>query len=146
MNDFEQHLRRRPLEGVPAEWRAEILKSARAGEIVAPRVNVSERRWAPLLATVRAWLWPHPGAWASLAALWLLLFVMQHQMNVEIQEELVLAGIQPPVTDVMVAMEQHQIAIKQLLALNDFELPVIDRPKRVPVAPTNLPPLMLFTT
>jgi len=67
-------------------------------------------------------------------------------MNVEIQEEIALAGIKPPATDVMVAMEQHQIAIERFLALNDFELPAIDRPKRIPVMPTNLPPLMLFTT
>ncbi|GEM_PF-2071920 len=96
------------------------------------------------MPVLRDLLWPHPGAWASLAAIWLFLFVMQHQMNVEIQEEITLAGIQPPVTDVMVAMEQHQIAIEQLLAMNNFEPPVIDRPRRMIVSPTNLPPLMIL--
>lgn len=98
------------------------------------------------MPVLRDLFWPHPGAWAGLSAIWLLLFVMQHQMNIEIQEEIILAGIKPPVTDVMVAMEQHQIAIKQLLALNDLAQPVIDRPSRLPVSPTNLPPLMLLSS
>jgi hypothetical protein len=149
MDKFEEHLRSQPLNGPPPEWRSEILAMARqtgasVRSIEAVEHGRNERSlW---LTTIRGWFWPHPGAWASLAAIWLFLFIMQHQMNVEIQEELTLAGVQPPITDVMLAMEQHQIVIEQLLALNDFEWPVIDRPKPMPVAPTNLPPLMLFTT
>jgi hypothetical protein len=67
LDSFEQRLRRQPLRPIPKEWREEILAAARlAGARTvaggAPAA-VAEPWW-------RAWLWPHPAAWAALAGVW----------------------------------------------------------------------------
>lgn len=140
MDDFEQRLRRQPLNPPPAEWRAEILSRARAAA-------ASDRRtMSPgLLSRFREWLWPHPAAWATLAAIWLVLFSVQHQMNVEVRREIELAGTQVPVRDVMLVFEEQQAVINQLLAANTLDLPDLDRPRR-PARPQPMHPLMLITS
>jgi hypothetical protein len=54
--DFEEYLRRQSIRPVPAQWRGEILRAARAQPVASP--------WW------REWLWPSPRAWAGLAAAW----------------------------------------------------------------------------
>lgn len=58
-----------PLRAVPAAWRGEILSAARAARATA---RLAPR--ASLLSTINsqlaALLWPHPKAWAGLAAVW----------------------------------------------------------------------------
>jgi len=61
--DFESQLARRPLRELPPEWRDAVLAQARAA---APQREKAAADW-------RAWLWPHPWAWAALAAIWLLI-------------------------------------------------------------------------
>jgi hypothetical protein len=65
--DFENQLQRQPLREVPGEWRAEILRSARAAshETSPPTPHV--------VAWWREWLWPSPQAWAGLAAVWMVI-------------------------------------------------------------------------
>ena len=69
MNDFEPRARQVPLKSPPREWRAQILAAA--------TVHVSAAGAPPPPVSVRAWLqslfWPHPRAWAGLAAVWLLI-------------------------------------------------------------------------
>jgi hypothetical protein len=55
-SDFEESLRRQSIRPVPAQWRGEILRAARAQPAASP--------WW------REWLWPHPQAWGALAAAW----------------------------------------------------------------------------
>jgi hypothetical protein len=64
-DDFEKQLQRQPLRQVPGEWRAEILRSARAASLHAPRPAPRVAAWW------NEWLWPCPQAWAGLAAVWL---------------------------------------------------------------------------
>jgi hypothetical protein len=90
-DQFEERLRRQPLKKAPPAWRGEILAAAR----MAARPDAAGgTRWrqrgrvrtfvpSPDAALgdgdiaarcpypVRALLWPHPKAWAGLAALWL---------------------------------------------------------------------------
>ena len=54
--DFEEYLERQSVRPVPAHWRGEILRAARAQPAVP--------------AWWREWLWPCPKAWAGLAAAW----------------------------------------------------------------------------
>ena len=64
MSDFESELAKTPLRGAPADWRAEILRAARA---VAPEAATPPwwRRWlAPQPLTLAA-------AWLVIATLWL---------------------------------------------------------------------------
>jgi hypothetical protein len=69
-DDFESLLKRQPLRPVPPEWRTGILDRASAG--VKPVPGFRPLRRSPLLAGLREWLWPHPVAWAGLAAGWVL--------------------------------------------------------------------------
>jgi hypothetical protein len=66
---FEQRLSRQPMKGVPPDWRAEILSAAQGTE---PRTRiVIPKKPAPTLREeLTALFWPHPKAWAGLAAVW----------------------------------------------------------------------------
>jgi hypothetical protein len=73
---FEQKLRCQPRRKIPPEWRAEILAAARrsANEPFAPGAAQSHSSFGAACRSLLAqWLWPHPKAWAGLAAVWLLI-------------------------------------------------------------------------
>lgn len=139
MDDFEQRLRRQPLNPPPANWRAEILSRARAAA-------ASDRRtMSPgLLSRFREWLWPHPAPWATLAAVWIVLFSVQRQTETAIQSEMIALRAGPE--EVLEAFAQRQQATERLLAGQDFELPAMDRLKPVRRHPLASPPLMLLAT
>jgi hypothetical protein len=59
-HDFEQQLRQQPLRPMPPAWRREILAAQRPSEL-------------SLTIWLRQLLWPHPAAWATLAAAWVLI-------------------------------------------------------------------------
>jgi hypothetical protein len=74
-DQFEKRLQGQPQRPVPPAWREEILRAARAAAAPRPAPPVSGPSSS---ATVATWfwtlLWPHPRAWAGLAALWLVVF------------------------------------------------------------------------
>ena len=78
-DDFEKHLQRQPLRQVPGEWREEILSAARQASLPqhAPRTTHHAPPSPSLLSTLHpqlsTLLWPHPAAWAGLAAVWLVI-------------------------------------------------------------------------
>ena len=78
-DDFEQRLQLQPLRAVPDEWRAEILGAASA--TVAAQQNrraVLTTNWLSTLnSQLSTLLWPHPQAWAGLAAVWLVIFALK---------------------------------------------------------------------
>ena len=81
MNDempFERRLSRQPLRPVPADWRSEILAAARAAQapLHAAR-SPQQQSWPSAIRhPLSALLWPHPRAWAGLAAVWLLIIAV----------------------------------------------------------------------
>src|SRR5687767_11756382 len=64
-DEFENKLRSQPRQEIPREWRREILGPLRLAR-TAPSVW-----WRQLL-------WPHPAAWAGLAAAWVTIFALNH--------------------------------------------------------------------
>jgi len=81
LEDFEQRLQRQALRQIPTGWRAEILSAARVVET--PRCGVGQRNALSLPAILSilnrqlsSLLWPHPKAWAGLAAVWILIFAV----------------------------------------------------------------------
>lgn len=71
---FEQRLRNQPIKTVPPAWRSEILSAATAiRDTSLSEIGTQPARVNKPLAWLYALLWPHPGAWAGLAALWLLI-------------------------------------------------------------------------
>ena len=77
-DQFEKRLARQPLRPVPPAWREEILSAARqvSRSPQASRITHDVAPWSTVLAAARSQLsnllWPHPRAWAGLAAAWLL--------------------------------------------------------------------------
>lgn len=74
MEQFENRLRRQPMKPLPAEWRAEIL-SACSGVAAERGESAAPARASSLNSAAWTWLksifWPHPVAWAGLAAIWI---------------------------------------------------------------------------
>ena len=62
-DEFENKLRSQPRREIPREWRREILAPLRR------RPEAPVPWWRQLL-------WPHPAAWAGLAALWVAIFAL----------------------------------------------------------------------
>ena len=83
---FEQRLSQQPVKEVPPVWRAEILAAARAAQ---PTPQVARVAKHSFLSTINeqlsAVLWPHPKAWAGLAAVWVGIIVL----NVSTQDRAV---------------------------------------------------------
>ena len=141
MDAFEQQLRRQSPAPPPANWREEVLAEAR---LASP--SGSRETGPTLIALLREWLWPHPAAWASLAAIWLVLISVHHQTESAIQAELIASWVDP--REMLEAFAQRQHATERLLAGLDFETPIIDADRLRPVhrlSPSG-PPLMLLTT
>jgi hypothetical protein len=68
MNEFEKQLASQRFKQVPAEWRGTILKAANARSN--PSGAFSSFNTAQWL---RELFWPHPQAWAALAAVWIVI-------------------------------------------------------------------------
>ena len=84
-DDFEKQLQRQPLRAAPAEWRAEILRQANdsvGADVRRLKSKNTPDELNPSLLTPapaswwREWLWPSPQAWAGLAALWIVIAVL----------------------------------------------------------------------
>jgi hypothetical protein len=59
---FEKHLAVQPLRDIPGGWRAKILAEA--------QTHKKSSAIAALGSALHSWLWPHPIAWAAIAAGW----------------------------------------------------------------------------
>jgi hypothetical protein len=74
MNEFEKKLQRQPVRRIPAEWRADILRAARAE--ADPRARRARPSWLSTLhSRFSTLLWPCPQGWGALAAVWLVIAV-----------------------------------------------------------------------
>jgi hypothetical protein len=79
---FEQRLSRQPLRPIPADWRADILKAAQANEKSARPSAANQTGWRQVVGhKLKALLWPNPKAWAGLAAVWVLIAVINFSMR-----------------------------------------------------------------
>jgi hypothetical protein len=72
-DEFETKLRNVAPREIPAEWRREIL-----GEIESKPIEKGTRITRPsnVASWWKQWLWPHPTAWASLAAVWVVIVAL----------------------------------------------------------------------
>lgn len=67
MTDFEKLLGQAAVRQIPPHWRGEILTEAEKHRSESARPGV-----LAFYLAVRGLLWPHPAAWAALAACWIL--------------------------------------------------------------------------
>jgi hypothetical protein len=121
MNEFEQRLRQTPVKPVPAGWRAEILAAAGA---VSPAAVVPTR-WEQVSARLNAWLWPHPKAWAGLAAVWAVILALN--LSQREPAPVMAEKSAPPSPEMVTALRQQQQLLAELAGAT--EVRDADRPK-----------------
>ena len=108
---FEQRLSHQPWRPVPAEWRAEILSAAGA----APSSRHSS--FVIRHSRLSALLWPHPAAWAGLAAVWIMILGLDISTH---ERATAMAAASPPAsTEVLVELKQQQRLMAELMGSRD---------------------------
>jgi hypothetical protein len=133
--DFEKRLQRQPLRQVPGEWRGEILSAARQASAPqhAPRTTHHSR--PSLLSTISyqlsTLLWPHPVAWAGLAAVWLVILGLNHTTR-DALPRLAKRSL-PAAPQVFMAFQEQERVLAELIGPR--EAPVAERPKPAPPRP-----------
>jgi hypothetical protein len=129
---FEQRLRRQSLKKIPGEWRAEILSAAREAQITrhaSPATPAS--RLSTINSRLSTLLWPHPKAWASLAAVWVGILVLNFSQRD--QSPVAVEKFSPPTPEVMAELRQQKLLFAELMG--SPQTPDADRRKNVPPGP-----------
>lgn len=126
-DNFEQRLQRQPLRPVPLEWRTDILAAARTAQPPVHVARLTPHAWLSTLnSQLATLLWPHPKAWAGLAAIWVVIGLL----NVSIHEDStprLIAKSTPPSPEVLVELRQQQKLFAELVGPR--EEPDADRSK-----------------
>ena len=113
-DDFEQKLQRQLLRQIPGGWREEILMTAEsvAGSRHSP--PVTRPSWLSTLnSQLSTILWPHPNAWAGLAAVWILILAVD--FSTRDQSPVVAEKSAPPSSEVIVELKQQQRMLAELI-------------------------------
>jgi len=125
-DEFEQRLSRQPLRKIPGAWRAEILAVARAASAPCHASRVTRHNWFGTfnqqLATI---FWPHPKAWAGLAAVWIFILAV----NVSLREPVPRRAEKsaPPSPEMVVELRQQQLLLAELIGPRETR--AADRPR-----------------
>jgi len=116
---------------IPGEWREGILSAARQASLAqhATRTTQHASRWQSVLSTLHSQLstilWPHPAAWAGLAAVWVVIVGMNLTTRDAAQR---LAKQAAPVSpQVFMAFQEQERLLSELIGPR--ETPVAERPK-----------------
>jgi hypothetical protein len=118
MDDFEQKLQRQPLRQVPAEWREEILTVAESVAAARRPSPVTRPSWLSTLnSQLSTILWPHPKAWAGLAAVWILILAVD--FSAHDRTALVAGKSATPPAEVIVELRQQQRMLAELMGSHD---------------------------
>jgi len=130
-DDLEQRLKGQPLRRIPPEWRADILSRADP----ASRIPHHASAWRILISTFNSQLstplWPSPKAWASLAAIWLLLLIVNASTN---DKSIAVARALPrPTPERLMAWREQERLLTELLGPR--EMPVAEKPKSAASSP-----------
>ena len=134
---FEKRLESQPLRPVPAEWREDILSAARQAASVESAPRAARRPgWSPaLLSTLNhqlfALLWPHPAAWAGLAAIWLV--ILGVNLATRDATPLMAKRAAPVSPQVFMAYQAQERLLAELLGPR--EAPIAQPPKPRPPQP-----------
>lgn len=112
IEQFEGRLSRQPFRPVPAEWREEIL--AVAGR--ESRVEGRAQKWiqpSSLVSRLSSVLWPHPVAWAGLAAVWIFIFAVD--FSTRDHAPAMAEKFSPPTIEVIIEVRQQQRLLAELI-------------------------------
>lgn len=113
-DDVERRLSRQPWRRVPREWRGEILRAAQES---AEPLPVSRPSFPSLLSTLRAplsaILWPSPGAWGVLAALWVVIIGINFSLRD--RTEVTARKSPPPSPELIFALREQERLLTELM-------------------------------
>jgi hypothetical protein len=115
MNEFEQKLSRQSLKQIPGEWRAEIL--AKAESAIAPQKRNQDGSNPNPILWLRELFWPHPKAWAGLAAIWIFIFIVN--FTIRDKTPMIAEKVSPPSPEVVAELRQQKILFAQLIGSSD---------------------------
>jgi hypothetical protein len=113
-DNFEEKLHRQPLKEIPAGWREEILAAATSRH--SSRVT-RHSFLSTLNAQLSILLWPHPRAWAGLAAVWILILAVNYSMRD--QSPVSAEKSSPPSPEIIVELRQQQRMLAELIGPRD---------------------------
>jgi hypothetical protein len=134
-DDFEKHLLRQPFRQVPAEWRDGVLSAARLAVRPQPVPRIArDGLWAvfsTLNSQLSTLLWPHPAAWAGLAAAWVVILGLSFTTRDAALH--VARGVSSPSPQVFMAFQEQQRLLNELVGPR--EIPMAERPKAAPPRP-----------
>jgi hypothetical protein len=134
---FEKRLKSQPMRQVPGGWREQILSAAReaASARPVPRPIARSHAFSGLLSTINdqlsAFLWPHPAAWAGLAAVWLVILGLDYAAGAT--GPLLAKGAPSPAPQVFMAFQEQQRLLSELIGPG--EPPVAERSDPAPPRP-----------
>jgi hypothetical protein len=106
-DDFEQQLQRQSPRPLPSDWRADILRPAHAA--ATPRSSHP----SSILHSLSSLLWPHPRAWAALATVWIVIFVLNFSARDESPQ--VAQKPAPPSPEMLMALRQQKLMLAELI-------------------------------
>ena len=125
-DEFEKRLQRQPLRQAPCEWRSEILAAARDAQASCHPSPATRHGWlATFNRQLSILLWPHPKAWAGLAAVWVFVFAVNFSLR-DTTPRLAEKSA-PPSPEVMVELKKQQRMFAELVG--SYESPDADRRK-----------------
>lgn len=107
-DEFEKSLSRQPVKGIPEAWRADILAAAAAPATRPAARLMQDSLFAIFARELSALLWPHPKAWAGLAAAWVLILILNLSMR-ETPASPVIQVIQPSPEALAELRQQHRL-------------------------------------
>jgi hypothetical protein len=113
-DEFEKRLQRQPLRQAPCEWRAEILTAARDAQTVRHASRITHPSWLSTFNHQLSTLfWPHPKAWAGLAAVWIFIFAVNFSLRDPSPRMAEKSA--PPSPEVMVELKKQQRMFAELV-------------------------------
>jgi len=115
MNEFEQKLSRQSLRKIPGEWRAEILANCRGSKVEG---RAQEQFWSStFVSRLSTVFWPHPKAWAALAAVWILIFAVDFSMRDK--SPMVAEKVSPPSPEIIAELKKEHLMYAELIGARD---------------------------
>ena len=134
-SEFEKRLRCQPVKEIPPAWRAEILSAARKAQVAPHALLVTRHAWLSTLnQQLSTWLWPHPRAWAALAAAWVCVFILN--ASTHDTAPALAKNISAPSPEMITELKQQRKLYAELMGTG--ELRAAECPKETPERPRTL--------
>ena len=126
MDEFERRLKNQPWRPLPVDWRSGILAAAQATQ----NRDARSPRQQAIGGFLREWLWPSPLAWAGLAALWMMILLLDQATLRQARESMANVTLLEP--RMVAALWKQQQQIQNLLEPDSTSREPAKSPKPAP--------------